>query len=91
MICRPNGIKPDDMEENPDIPVYTDVEAVFRQRKTTDEKIQMIASCTLNGKTGRSVWIEVPTVLYNGYKGKVRIIEFNIKNGLLEVLKVQKA
>jgi hypothetical protein len=79
------------MEENPDIPVYTDVEAVFRQRKTTDEKIQMIASCTLNGKTGRSVWIEVPTVLYNGYKGKVRIIEFNIKNGLLEVLKVQKA
>ncbi|HEY4966902.1 MAG TPA: hypothetical protein VII28_10900 [Puia sp.] len=79
------------MEENPDIPVYTDVEAVFKGRKTTDEKIQMIASCTLNGKTDRSVWIEVPTVLYNGYKGKVRIIEFNVKNGLLEVLKVQKA
>jgi hypothetical protein len=79
------------MEDNSDIPVYTDVEAVFKGRKTTDEKIQMIASCTLNGKTGRSVWIEVPTVLYNGYKGKVRVIEFNIKNGLLEVLKVQKA
>jgi hypothetical protein len=79
------------MEENPDIPVYADVEAVFKQRKTTDEKIQMIATCTLNGKTGRSVWIEVPTVLYNGYKGRVKIIEFNIKNGLLEVLKVQKA
>jgi hypothetical protein len=78
------------MEETPDIPVYADVEAVFKGRKTTDDKIQMIASCTLNGKTGRSVWIEVPTVLYNGYKGKVRIIEFNIKNGLLEVLKVQK-
>jgi hypothetical protein len=79
------------MEENQDLPVYTDIEAVFRGRKTTDEKIQMIASCTLNGKTERSVWIEVPTVLYNGYKGKVRIIEFNVKNGLLEVLKVQKA
>jgi hypothetical protein len=79
------------MEENPDIPVYTDVEAVFKGRKTTDDKVQMIASCTLNGKTGRSVWIEVPTVLYYGYKGKVKIIEFNIKNGLLEVLKVQKA
>jgi hypothetical protein len=78
------------MEETPDLPVYTDVEAIFRQRKTTEDKIQMIASCTLNGKTGRNVWIEVPTVLYNGYKGKVRIIEFNIKNGLLEVLKVQK-
>ena len=79
------------MEENPDIPVYTYVEAVFKGRKTTDEKIQMIASCTLNGKTDRSVWIEVPTVLYNVYKGRVRITEFNIKNGLLEVLKVQKA
>jgi hypothetical protein len=67
------------------------VEAVFKGRKTTDEKIQMIATCTLNGKPERSVWIEVPTVLYNGYKGKVRIIEFNVKNGLLEVLKVQKA
>jgi hypothetical protein len=78
------------MEDHPDIPVYADVEAVFKGRKTTDEKIQMIASCTLNGKTERSVWIEVPTVLYNGYKGKVRITEFNIKNGLLEVLKVQK-
>ena len=78
------------MEETPDFPEYTDIEAVFRQRKTTDDKIQLIASCTLNGKTGRSVWIEVPTVLYNGYKGKVRIIEFNIKSGLLEVLKVQK-
>jgi hypothetical protein len=51
----------------------------------------MIATCTLNGKPERSVWIEVPTALYNGYKGKVRIIEFNVKNGLLEVLKVQKA
>ena len=79
------------MDEIPDLPVYTDIEAVFRGRKTLDEKIQMIASCTLNGKTDRSVWIEVPTVLYKGYKGKVRIIEFNIKNGLLEVLKVQKA
>jgi hypothetical protein len=79
------------MEESPDLPVYTNVEAVFKGRKTTDEKIQMIATCTLNGKPERSVWIEVPTVLYNGYKGKVRIIEFNIKNGLLEVLKVQKA
>lgn len=78
------------MDENPDIPVYTDVEAVFKGRKTTDDKVQMIASCTLNGKPGRSVWIEVPTALYYGYKGKVRIIEFNIKNGLLEVLKVQK-
>ncbi|MDP4131561.1 MAG: hypothetical protein Q8918_14620 [Bacteroidota bacterium] len=79
------------MQENlSDFPVYTDVEAVFKQRKTTDEKIQMMASCTVNGKTGRSVWIEVPTVLYNGYKGKVRIIEFNIKSGMLEVLKVQK-
>jgi hypothetical protein len=79
------------MEENPDLPVYTDVEAVFKGRKTTDEKIQMIATCTLNGEPERSVWIEVPTALYNGYKGKVRIIEFNVKNGLLEVLKVQKA
>jgi hypothetical protein len=79
------------MEESPDLPVYTDVEAVFKGRKTTDEKIQMIATCTLNGKPERSVWIEVPTALYNGYKGKVRIIEFNVKNGLLEVLKVQKA
>ena len=79
------------MEESADLPVYADVEAVFKGRKTTDEKIQMIATCTLNGKPERSVWIEVPTVLYNGYKGKVRIIEFNVKNGLLEVLKVQKA
>jgi hypothetical protein len=79
------------MEENLDLPVYSDVEAIFKGRKTSDDKIQMIASCTLNGKTDRSVWIEVPTVLYNGYKGKVKIIEFNIKNGLLEVLKVQKA
>jgi hypothetical protein len=79
------------MEENPELPVYANVEAVFKGRKTTDDKIQMIATCTLNGKTGRSVWIEVPTVLYNGYKGKVRIIEYNIKNGLLEVLKVEKA
>ena len=79
------------MEENPDFPVYTDVEAVFRGRKTTEDKIQLIASCTMNGKTERSVWIEVPTVLYNGYKGKVKIIEFNIKNGMLEVLKVVKA
>ena len=79
------------MEESPDIPVYTDVEAVFKGRKTAEEKIQLIASCTLNGKANRSVWIEVPTALYNGYKGKVRIIEFNIKNGLLEVLKVMKA
>jgi hypothetical protein len=78
------------MEETPDFPVYTNVEAIFRQRKTSDEKIQMIASCTLNGKIDRSVWIEIPTVLYNGYKGRVRIIDFNIKNGLLEVLKVQK-
>lgn len=79
------------MEENvSDFPVYTDVEAVFKQRKTTEEKIQMMATCTVNGKPGRSVWIEVPTVLYNGYKGKVRIIEFNIKSGMLEVLKVQK-
>ena len=39
------------MEESPDLPVYTDVEAVFKGRKTTDEKIQMIATCTLNGKT----------------------------------------
>lgn len=79
------------MEETPDFPVYTDVEAVFRGRKTSEDKIQLIASCTLNGKSDRSVWIEVPTVLYNGYKGKVKIIEFNIKNGLLEVLKVIKA
>ncbi len=79
------------MEENPDFPVYTDIQAIFRQRKTTDEKVQMIATCTLNGKPNRSVWIEVPTVLYNGYQGKVKIIEFNIKNGLLEVLKVTKA
>ena len=79
------------MEENPDIPVYTNVEAVFKQRRTSDDKIQMIATCTLNGKTNRSVWIEVPTALYNGYKGKVQVIEFKVKNGLLEVLKVQKA
>ncbi len=79
------------MEENPDLPVYTEIEAIFKQRKTTDEKVQMIATCTLNGKPDRSVWIEVPTSLYNGYKGKVKIIEFNVKNGLLEVLKVQKA
>jgi hypothetical protein len=79
------------MEENPELPVYTDIEAIFKQRKTTDEKVQMIATCTLNGKPDRSVWIEVPTSLYNGYKGKVKIIEFNVKNGLLEVLKVQKA
>ncbi len=79
------------MEENPELPVYTNIEAVFKQRKTTDDKIQMIATCTLNGKANRSVWIEVPTALYNGYKGKVQIIEFNIKNGLLEVLKVRKA
>lgn len=79
------------MEENTsEFPSYTDVEAVFKQRKTTEEKIQMMATCTVNGKPGRSVWIEVPTVLYNGYKGKVRIIEFNIKSGMLEVLKVQK-
>ena len=79
------------MEENPDLPIYTEVEAVFKQRKTSDDKVQMIASCTLNGKAHRSVWIEIPTALYNGYKGKVKIIEFNIKNGMLEVLKVQKA
>lgn len=79
------------MDENTsDLPVYTAIEAVFKQRKTTDEKVQMMASCTVNGKPGRSVWIEVPTALYNGYKGKVRIIEFNIKSGMLEVLKVQK-
>jgi hypothetical protein len=79
------------MEENiSDLPVYTDIEAVFKQRKTTEERVQMMASCTINGKPGRSVWIEVPTVLYNGYKGKVRIIDFNIKSGMLEVLKVQK-
>ncbi|MFI5194778.1 MAG: hypothetical protein ACHQD7_11990 [Chitinophagales bacterium] len=79
------------MEENTsEFPLYTDVEAVFKQRKNTEEKIQMMATCTVNGKPGRSVWIEVPTVLYNGYKGKVRIIEFNIKSGMLEVLKVQK-
>ena len=79
------------MEENPsEFPVYTDVEAVFKQRKTTEDRVQMMATCTVNGKPGRSVWIEVPTVLYNGYKGKVRIIEFNIKSGMLEVLKVQK-
>ncbi|HZK64938.1 MAG TPA: hypothetical protein VFC34_12380 [Puia sp.] len=79
------------MEENTsEFLLYTDVEAVFKQRKTTEEKIQMMATCSVNGKPGRSVWIEVPTVLYNGYKGKVRIIEFNIKSGMLEVLKVQK-
>ncbi|MEO6961703.1 MAG: hypothetical protein ABIY90_07040 [Puia sp.] len=79
------------MEENTtEFPLYTDVEAVFKQRKTTEEKIQMMATCTVNGKPGRSVWIEVPTVLYHGYKGKVRVIEFNIKSGMLEVLKVQK-
>jgi len=50
----------------------------------------MMASCTVNGKPGRSVWIEVPTALYNGYKGKVQVIEFNVKSGMLEVLKVQK-
>ena len=83
--------KPFNMEENPDIPVYSDIEAVFKTRKNSEEKVQLLASCTLNGKIGRSVWIEVPTALYNGYKGKVRIIEFNVKNGLLEVTKVQKA
>lgn len=77
-------------EQTSEFPVYTHVEAVFKQRKTTDDRIQMMASCTVNGKPGRSVWIEVPTALYNGYKGKVRIIEFNIKSGMLEVLKVQK-
>jgi hypothetical protein len=77
-------------ERSSEFPVYTDVEAVFKQRKTVEEKVQMMASCTINGKPERSVWIEVPTVLYNGYKGKVRIIEFNIKSGMLEVLKVQK-
>jgi hypothetical protein len=80
------------MEENiSDLPVYTDIEAVFKQRRTTEDRIQLMATCTINGKPGRSVWIEVPTALYNGYKGKVRIIEFNIKSGMLEVLKVQKA
>ncbi|HEY4154856.1 MAG TPA: hypothetical protein VGM24_05505 [Puia sp.] len=79
------------MEENiSDLPVYTDVEAVFKQRKTTEDRVQMMATCTVNGKPGRSVWIEVPTVLYNGYKGKVRIIEFRIRSGMLDVLKVQK-
>jgi hypothetical protein len=63
---------------------------VFKQRKTAEEKVQMMASCTVNGKPGRSVWIEVPTALYNGYKGKVQVIEFNVKSGMLEVLKVQK-
>jgi hypothetical protein len=77
-------------EQTSEFPLYTNVEAVFKQRKTTDDKIQMMATCTVNGKPGRSVWIEVPTALYNGYKGKVRIIEFNIKSGMLEVLKVQK-
>ncbi|HVY74209.1 MAG TPA: hypothetical protein VG890_05225 [Puia sp.] len=76
-------------DQIPDLPVYTDIEAVFKQRKTTEDKIQLMATCTVNGKPGRSVWIEVPTVLYNGYKGKVRIIEFKIKSGMLEVLKVQ--
>ncbi len=79
------------MEDSPEFPEYADVEAVFKQRKTTDEKVQMIAACTLNGKPNRSVWIEVPITLYNGYKGKVKIIEYNIKNGMLEVLKVVKA
>jgi hypothetical protein len=80
------------MMENstPDFPVYADVEAVFKQRKIAEEKVQMMASCTVNGKPNRSVWIEVPTALYNGYKGKVKVIEFNIKSGMLEVLKVQK-
>jgi hypothetical protein len=77
-------------EQTSEFPLYTNVEAVFKQRKTTDDKIQMMATCTVNGKPGRSVWIEIPTALYNGYKGKVRIIEFNIKSGMLEVLKVQK-
>ena len=39
------------MEENPDLPVYTDVEAVLKRRKTTDEKIQMIATLHLKRKT----------------------------------------
>jgi hypothetical protein len=30
------------MEESPDIPVYSDVEAVFKGRKTTDDKIQLL-------------------------------------------------
>ncbi len=77
-------------EQTSEFPLYTNVEAVFKQRKTTDDKIQMMATCTVNGKTGRSDWIEIPNALYNGYKGKVRIIEFNIKSGMLEVLKVQK-
>jgi hypothetical protein len=77
-------------ESTPDFPVYSNVEAVFKHRKTAEEKVQMMASCTVNGKPGRSVWIEVPTALYNGYKGKVQVIEFNVKSGMLEVLKVQK-
>ena len=40
------------MEENPDLPVYTDVEAVFKGRKTTDEKIQMIATLHFKWKNG---------------------------------------
>ncbi len=80
------------MQENAsEFPVYTDIEATFRQRKTVEEKVQLMADCTVNGKPNRSVWIEIPTVLYNGYKGRVRITEFNIKNGMLEVLRVQKA
>ena len=79
------------MEESPEFPVYSDIEAVFRQRKTTDASVQMIASCTMNGKSERSVWIEVPTVIYNSFKGKVKITEYNIKNGMLEVLKVEKS
>jgi len=67
-------------ESTPDFPVYSNVEAVFKQRKTAEEKVQMMASCTVNGKPGRSVWIEVPTALYNGYKGKVQVIEFNVKS-----------
>ncbi len=78
-------------ESASEFPVYTDIEAIFRQRKTVEEKVQLMASCTVNGKPHRSVWIEIPTVLYNGYKGKVKITEFNIKNGMLEVLRVQKA
>jgi hypothetical protein len=77
-------------DPTPDFPVYSNVEAVFKQRQTAEEKVQMMASCTVNGKPGRSVWIEVPTALYNGYKGKVQVIEFNVKSGMLEVLKVQK-
>jgi hypothetical protein len=76
-------------EPTQDFPVYTDVEAVFKQRKITEEKVQMMATCTINGKPGRNVWIEVPTMLYNGYKGKVKVIDFKVRSGMLEVLKVQ--